>query len=405
MKRLINNINGYMLLIAIAVVAITQSGCKKNDTYGTGAPVITAIRNYVAAPGDSLISKTGTGKWVVITGKNLKGALQIAFDGTTASFNDAWFSDTSAVVLLPSVIAFPSVPSNQLNTIHYVTTHGETSFKFSIVPPAPTISSISDEAAGPGDSVTINGLNFFFIKSLVYGGVPVTSFKSSNDGTMIRLAVPAGVSAAPVSITTNSGTAVTVYNVYDFVTGVACNYDNVNPYPWGSGTSNSSTAYPGNTGVYGVLGATNMPAGANDWWDYPHSVNLYSIQWVPASDIASSPDSYAVKFEISVTSATPWVNGTLYVGVNYGTMAPYNPWLNANGSKTSFTTNGWQTVTIPLSSFTVNNGVAGTPPSSIAALLGSSGNNNLELLFENPGKTTVTSFAAAVDNIRVVKIK
>ena len=99
------------------------------------------------------------------------------------------------------------------------------------------------------------------------------------------------------------------------------------------------------------------------------------------------------------------VNGTLYVGVNYGTMAPYNPWLNANGSKTSFTTNGWQTVTIPLSSFTVNNGVAGTPPSSIAALLGSSGNNNLELLFENPGKTTVTSFAAAVDNIRVVKIK
>jgi len=409
MKKILSNVHYYMLLVLLAAIVLVQSACKKSSIYGTDTPVITSVRNYVAAPGDSLLHNVGPGQWVVVTGHSLKGALQIYFDGTKASFNDAWFSDTTAIVLIPAVIAFPSVPTNQLNTIRYVTTHGETSFNFSIVAPAPTISSISNEAANPGDSVTINGFNFFFIKSVVYAGKTVTGFTGSNDGTAIRLAVPAGVSntGGIVTVTTNTGTASTVYTVHDFVTGVACNFDAINTYPWGSNTSNSSTAYPGNNGYYDVMGATNMPAGGTDWYNNPHSINLYGVQWVPAANIASSLDSYAVKFEISVPATTPWSNGTLYIVANYNfsNLAAYNPWLNSNGTTTPFTTNGWLTVTIPLSSFSVNNGAAGLPPASISALIGSSGNNALEFMFMNYGKTPVVSFAAAIDNIRVVKIK
>jgi hypothetical protein len=193
MKKLIYNINNYIWLALLTALVIAQSGCKKNETYGTGTPVITRVRNYVPSPGDSVLTSVGTAKWVVVSGRNLKGALQIYFDGVKASFNDAWFSDTSAIVLIPAIIAFPIVPTQQLNTINYVTTHGETTFSFQIVAPAPTIASISNENANPGDSVKINGFNFFFIKSVTYAGIPVTNYTGSNDGTTISLAVPANV--------------------------------------------------------------------------------------------------------------------------------------------------------------------------------------------------------------------
>lgn len=408
MKKLFFHINNHLLLVLFAVMIFAQPGCKKDSSPSTGTPVITSIRNYVAHPGDSLLTSVGTGQWVVISGKNLKGALQINFDGVKGSFNDAWFSDTSAIAMIPAVIAFPTVPAKQLNTIQYVTTHGQTTFSFSIVPPAPTIASISNEDANPGDSVKINGFNFFFIKSVTYAGVNVTGYKQSNDGTSISLAVPAGVSQTGgiVNVTTKSGTASTVYNVEDFVGGVFQNWDGINTYPWGCNTSNSSTGYPGNTGWYGELFASSLAAGESSWWNTGRGVNMSSAQWVPASDIGNSLANYAVKFEIAVPSATPWTGGSIFVAVNYSFnyIARYRPWINGAGKITPFSTTGWVTVTIPLSNFLTNNGT-GTPPASISDLIGATGANGMNIWYINDGTTPVASFAAAIDNIRVVKIK
>ncbi|MDP9079586.1 MAG: glycan-binding surface protein [Bacteroidota bacterium] len=408
MKKLLHNVNNYLLLVILAAILLAQSGCKKDKLSSTGTPVITSIRNYVAHPGDSLLSSVGTGQWVVISGKNLKGALKIYFDGVAGSFNDAWFSDTSAIALIPSVIAFPTVPAKQLNTINYVTTHGQTTFSFSIVAPAPTISGISDEAANVGDSVKIYGFNFFFIKSLTYAGVAITNYTPSTDGTYISLAVPSSVTqnGGIVSVTTKSGSASTVYKVHDFVDGVFQNWDSINGYPWGSNTQNSSTDFPGNTGYYNVLTASNLSAGDNAWYNGGRGVNMNASQWVPVADIDSSLSSYAVKFELSVPKSTPWTAGSIFVAVNYSFtyIARYRPWINSAGKTTPFTTTGWTTVTIPLSSFLTNNGT-GTQVASIKDLVGASGNTGMNIWFMNDGLTTVTAFTAAIDNIRVVKIK
>jgi hypothetical protein len=408
MKKLLYNVNNYLLLVILAAVLLAQSGCKKDTLSSTGTPVITSIRNYVAHPGDSLLSSVGTGQWVVISGKNLKGALKINFDGVAGSFNDAWFSDTSAIALIPSVIAFPTVPAKQLNTINYVTTHGQTTFSFSIVAPAPTISGISDEAANVGDSVKIYGFNFFFIKSLTYAGVAITNYTPSTDGTYISLAVPSSVTqnGGIVNVTTKSGSVSTVYKVHDFVDGVFQNWDSINGYPWGSNTENSSADFPGNTGYYNVLTATNLSANDFGWYNGGRGVNMNASQWVPIADIDSSLSSYAVKFELSVPKATPWTAGSMFVAVNYGFtyIARYRPWINSAGKTTPFITTGWTTVTIPLSSFLTNNGT-GNPVASISDLVGSSGNNGMNIWYINDGLTTVTAFTAAIDNIRVVKIK
>jgi hypothetical protein len=408
MKKLLYNVNNYLLLVILAAILLAQSGCKKDTLSSTGTPVITSIRNYVAHPGDSLLSSVGTGQWVVISGKNLKGALKIYFDGVAGSFNDAWFSDTSAIALIPSVIAFPTVPAKQLNTINYVTTHGQTTFSFSIVAPAPTISGISDEAANVGDSVKIYGFNFFFIKSLTYAGVAITNYTPSTDGTSISLAVPSSVTqnGGIVNVTTKSGSASTIYKVHDFVDGVFQNWDSINGYPWGSNTENSSADFPGNTGYFNVLTASNLSANDYAWYNGGRGVNMNGSQWVPVADIDSSLSSYAVKFELSVPKTTPWTAGSIFVAVNYSWsyIARYRPWINSAGKTTPFTTTGWTTVTIPLSSFLTNNG-AGTQVASIKDLVGASGNNGMNIWFINDGLTTVTAFTAAIDNIRVVKIK
>lgn len=407
MKKLLHNI--HLLLVTITAIILIQTGCKKETTYSTGTPVITHIRNYVASPGDSLLSKVGTGQWVVISGQNLKGALHIYFDGTLASFNDAWFSDTSAIALIPSVIAFPSVPSTQLNTIRYVTTHGETTFAFPIVAPAPSILSISNESANAGDSVKINGLNFFFIKSVVYAGKTITSYTGSSDGTTISLAVPAGITTGgPVTVITNSGSAATVFNVEDFVNGVFCNFDNVNSFQYYSASqTNDATLYPGGRGNYARMNFANIGANSFAWYDSGRSINMNEGQWVPQANLSDAPGKWAVKFEIYVKE--PWKTGAFLIRTDsYTYMARYEPWKTAVGN--SFTTKGWVTVTLPLSQFKNKPSTAGAldgtgdPTTNLTTLLGTTGKKMMSIMFYNDSATPVTKFDAAVDNIRIVKI-
>ena len=402
MKKLNYYIKSCLLVALLAAVVCMQSGCKKdNSSSSKGTPVITSIRNYVAHPGDSLLSSVGTGQWIVISGKNLKGALAINFDGVKGSFNDAWFSDTSAIALIPAVIAFPTIPSDKLNTIQYITNHGQTTFSFPIVPPAPTISGISNEDANPGDSVKINGLSFFFVKSVNYGGIDITSYKASNDGTFISLAVPAGLTKGPVTVSTKSGKVTTTYNVHDFVTGVLNNYDNINNFSWGSGTSDNSAGYPGNTGYYGIMKASNVSAGDGAWWTDGHSININPAQWVPKANLTDTLTHYAVKFEISVTK--PWTDGSIKILKDYGSYtALYRPWNTASGSKVAFTTKGWQTVTIPFSSF-IND--KGFPAATLTDFLGSTGAGGIEFQFINDSSNTIQTFEVAIDNIRVARIK
>lgn len=404
MKKLLNKANSHLLLVLLATLFIIQQGCKKEQSPSTskGLPVITSIRNYVASPGDSVLTSVGTGKWVVISGRNLRGALQIYFNGVKGSFNDAWFSDTSAIVLIPEVIAFPLVEESQLNTIRYVTNHGETTFSFPIVAPAPTISGISNESANPGDSVKINGFNFFFIERISYAGVEVTDFKASSDGTSISMAVPATVSTAgPVLVRTKSGADTTFYHVHDYVTGVLNNYDGINNFSWGSDVSNSSVDFPGNNGNYGIMKASNVPAGNGEWWGGGRSINTNDAQWVAVSHLQDTLSTYALKFEVAVKK--PWINGTIQIvrDQNWDYMALYRPWRNANGSATAFKTDGWQTVTIPLTNFLK----ASLPASTLTELLGPEGKGAIKFMFVNDGSDVVSNFEAAVDNIRIVKIR
>jgi hypothetical protein len=408
MKKLYRTGIGW-LPVLMAILLIAMGSCKKETT---NPPVIKAVRNYVAHPGDSLITQTGPGQWIVISGANLKGALRITFDGVAASFNEALFSDTSAVVLIPAVIAFPIVPANQLNTISYVTAYGQTSFKFGIFPPGPSITGVSNENANPGDSITLYGLNFFFIQNISFAGTPIKAFTGAIDGTFISFVVPAGAQSGPVTVTTQVGTATTPYNVNDVEKGVLSNFDDLFNYAYFSANiTNDPALFPGARGSYAELNATNIGPSDYAWYNGGRGINLNPVQWVPAANVNDPIANYVVKFEMYVK--TPWTNGTIYLATNFDFkyIARYEPWLNADGSSKPFITKGWQTITIPASTFktkpTTSGAFDGTgvPITTFKGLLGASGMGNFNLWIINNSSTAIPAFDAAFDNLRIEKIK
>ncbi|MVT09049.1 glycan-binding surface protein [Chitinophaga tropicalis] len=393
-----------LLFLAFATAfAWMLSACKKDVT--EGAPVITSVRNYAAAPADTLVNGITTGQWVVLIGHNLKDAVQISFNGIPATINSVMFSDTSAAVLVPAVIPFPSVSAEDLNTIRYVTRQGATTFTFDIVAPPPSITSISNENANEGDSVYIYGLNLFFINELTFAGTPVTSYATAGDGTSVGFVLPALTQSGPVVVTTKSGMASTPFNVNDNTTGVLCNFDEINTFNWGTGIDNSSANFPGNRGNYAVLSNGILPAGDGTWWDWQRSINTNDVQWVPADSLGLSLDDYALKFEISVPNT--WTGTSIYVikGYSFDYMARYEPWQGTNGAISSFATKGWRTVTIPLSLFRSNDG-KGSAAASLTALLGTTGTGAINIQTKNfSASPSASGLRAAIDNIRVVKIK
>lgn len=403
-KVIFNQIHPKLLFLALtAAVALLQSACKKEAN--EGAPVITSVRNYAASPADTLVNAITTGQRVVLIGRNLKDAVQISFNGVPATISSILFSDTSASVLVPDVIPFPSVPAESLNTIRYVTRHGATTFSFGIVAPPPSIAGISNENARAGDSVYISGLNLFFINKITFAGTPITGYKAAGDGTSIGFVVPALSQSGPVVIDTKSGIVATAFNVNDSTTGMLCNFDNINTFSWGTGTDNSSADFPGNRGYYAVLNNDILPAGDGNWWNWQRSINSNDVQWIPVDSLSVPIDQYAIKFEINVPSA--WTGTSVYVlkGNSFDYMARYEPWQGADGAVFPFVTKGWRTVTIPLSTFRASDG-KGTAAASLTALLGSTAKGSVNIHTKNfSASPSASGLKAAVDNIRVVKIK
>jgi hypothetical protein len=391
-----------LLIFTMAVAFMILPGCKKENL---NAPVITGVRNYAPAPGDSVLSSLVPGQWVVLSGHNLTNAIQISFDGIPATFNSSLFSDTNAVVLVPAVIPFPSVPADKLNTIYYVTTEGATTFTFDIVAPPPTISGVSNENANTGDSVYIYGFNFFFVQQVSIAGATITNYTASGDGTVLRFTLPVLSQSGPVIVTTKSGADTTVFKVNNASTESLCNFDNVNTMSWGTNTDNSSTSFPGNRGNYAILTNPSLPAGEGSWWNWQRSINTNDVQWLPVGSLGEPLANYAFKFEISIPAEYSGTSIYVVKGYSWDFLARYEPWKDVNGGAVPFSTKGWITVTIPLTEFRKNDGT-GVSATSLTQLLGSSATGAINIHTKNwASSPTPTGFNAAIDNIRVVRIK
>ncbi|WP_143306527.1 glycan-binding surface protein [Chitinophaga vietnamensis] len=402
-KLISNSVSRLLLWVLAGMMALLQAACKKDGD--GGGPLITHVRNYAATPGDTLLTSVLPGQWVVLCGHHLQGALAVTFNGVPASIKSVMFSDTSAVMQVPAVIPFPSISADNMNVIRYVTSRGTTTFKFSIVAPPPVITGVSNENANAGDSVYIYGTNFFFTQQVMFAGQQINNFTAAGDGASIGFILPQLSHSGKVTVITKSGADSTAYNVNDLSTGMLCNFDDINPFSWGTNLENTGTDFPGNKGNYAVLKNDVLAGGDGSWWNNQRSINTNEVQWVPRDSLQAPLDRYALKFEINVPSA--WNGTTLYVVRNYSRdyMARYEPWQSATGTAANYVTKGWRTVTIPFSSFRSNDG-KGVSAADLTTLLTNTGAGPVNIQTANfSASPTATGFYAAIDNIRVVKIK
>ncbi len=407
MKKILYNYIYYLKLFSVAGVLVLMSSCKDEIK---DPPVITGVRNYASAPDDTVIQTLVPDQWVVLEGRNLKDAVQISFNGVPAEFNSGIFADNYAVVHVPAVIPFPSVPADKLNTIQYVTMGGETTYNLNIVAPPPTLLAVSNENPNPGDRVIILGTNLFLIEEITFAGASVDEFIGSDDGTMVALVIPELTQSGPIVVTTKSGVSSTIYNVNDVTTGVLCNFDDISPIGWGgygATVDSSNTRFPSNRGKYGVF--QNDILSPYDWaaWNGGRIVILDAVQWLPEENLNDPLDNWAVKFEINVPGE--WNGNTIFVSSEHNDYrAVFEPWKNSNGTTSDFTTKGqWITVTVPFSGFYKGwTGDEGDPVTSITDLIGDTGTNPIAVQTMNVADgPTATGLEAGIDNIRVIKIK
>ncbi|MCD0465265.1 glycan-binding surface protein [Flavobacterium sp. ENC] len=406
-KLLINRVN-HLFFFSMMLIIIMLTSCN-NDDDSNGTPVITEVRNYAAAPNDTLVNKLVPGQWVVLKGSNLKNAVKITFNGVAAQFDGGLFSDTYAVVQIPFVIPFPSVPQNQLNTIEVANASGSTIFNIDIIAGPPSLAAISNENPVEGEIVTVFGTNLFLISELSFGGVAITDYITKDDGTAISFPVST-ITSGPLKITTASGKILTTFNVNDLTTGILCNFDTIGSMAWGTSTSNNDPDFPGNHGWYPILDTGILNAGDGVWWGSSRSINIENgSEWVSATDLDLDIDQFVLKFELNVPGDWNGVSMFIIRDYNWDFLARFEPWKLSETKTANFTTKGkWVTVTIPLTEFrTKKDGIDGTGNSatSLAELFGTKKKTINFLTINTTDKATVTGLRAGIDNIRVVKIK
>ena len=367
---------------------------------GPPAPVITAISDVFANPGDS----------VYLYGTNLVLVQSLSYGGATISSFKPNLAGTALGFKMPS-------PAPTSGEVLLTTKSGTTNLKIVALP---TITAISNENADAGDSVYVYGTYLKSIQSFSFGGVEISSYKLSSKGNSIGFVLPSSVAAGPATITTAFGIATTVYdvnniynvkNVGDATTGVLANMVWGNAFGWQwYGGSNLSVSDPnstggwltlcadmkGNTGMFMSINEASLAAGAKG-----NSIPIGGAQWVPTANLNDAVGDWALKFEVNIPK--PWNGGSICIqsGFAGSYTARYEPWQ---------ITKGWRTVTIPLSEFRTKDATLGegkgASVTKITDLLGPTGNTGCTVFINNYGtSTTTTGFYGGFDNFRVVKIK
>jgi IPT/TIG domain len=229
------------ILPFLAILAI--GSCKKYNylgyTPGNGAPTITSVHTYYKtdttpmydtvvtynAAGqptytydqlgqqpygfDSVTTAGALGNYYLIEGTNLGSATLVTFNGYTAYFNRAYSTDNSILVQIPSLTPYYGPQAN--DTLVVTTTHGVAYYKFTILPPPPTVSNYSDFdfTATGGFQMTLTGVGFATVSSInldgTLGGQAAVNIVSQNDTVMVVSFPNTPVTRGFLSFSYNSG--------------------------------------------------------------------------------------------------------------------------------------------------------------------------------------------------------
>ena len=409
------------LAVVMAVMGgMTVTSCEDEpDKYeiADGLPSIRYVRMTSPEVSDSLITGAYLSNTVCLVGDNLRSIYELYFNDQKAILNTSVMTDNTVIVDVPSTI--PSVVSNK---IYMVTLNKDTvTYDFNVIVSAPEVSSMSNEYAAPGTEVTIHG--DYFIDdpnvplSVSIGEVPVTEITSISQ-TSVSFVVPQGATADYVSVTSVYGTGRSSFR-YMEDRGLLFDFDDdgddalFNYNGWHPSVIGTLSEVPSIDNNYLIFqgdldnGTWDESRFVFEYWPNGDAVTPYLNTLVDFSDLGNLqykfevniPDAWsACAMQIMLTTNNEVSGSNQNNGFFQNETFPRALWIPWQSSG-SYTTDGWTTVTIPLSEFRYGSSGTSINPLSAMDITG------MEIFVYGGGVTgTACSTTICIDNIRVVPI-
>jgi len=381
---------------------------------------------YLPPPTISSISFDNSGTLVYINGTNFTGIQKITFPIPAAA--DTALSYTVNKTNTQIVAVIPPGTAN-IDSLRVYCTFGNAAFSY---PPPMTITSVSNENAAAGTSITFTGTNFIGISKVVFPGGLLGTNIVPLGASQFSVTVPSGIKAPDsLRIVGGLGDAVAPQLFDSYLTFPSPGYlstfenqnsttDNTGFLGWTGGYANAATnasTYPGGTGAAAFI-LQSSPMSKNSGVGSQGNggfIQLNDVPWVAST--SASIQNYSLKFELYVKN--PWSSGALWIMMGdwykwHDYLARYAPWETAPGNK--FMPTGWITVTIPLSQFITLTGgsnsdnsawdlgtfpTGGSHPSTFANFTSTA----LCFALNNESSTVIpaNTINIAIDNVRIVK--
>jgi len=181
------------------------------------------------------------GTAVTITGTNFTGATAVKFNSTAAS-SFTVNSDTQ----ITATVASGSTTGKITVTAPNGTATSATNF--TVIVPAPTITSFNPTTGAAGTSVVITGTNFTGATAVKFNGTAATTF-TVNSATQITATVASGSTTGPIAVTTAGGTATSATNFTVIIPAPTITSFNPTSGPVGTGVVITGTNFTGATAV------------------------------------------------------------------------------------------------------------------------------------------------------------
>lgn len=390
----------YIALLIIPAMLIGVFSCSKDDPQpNSGNPVVYYIRSTDPALSDSLLVGSFMGSLIAIVGDNLGGTKEMWFNDQKATLNPTYITNKTILVNVPS-----NVPTQVTDKIRFVFGDGsEMLYDFKVNVPAPVLSSIKCEYVPDGGTAVLHGDFFFEPIKVVFPG-DLEAQVVSVEKTELQVIVPAGSGSGPISVQTNFGKVKSKFYFRDD-RNVLLDYDTKLHETWTAPIAHP-TDNPTPAPVSG--GYAYFKSNADGAWLWANELTMQ--YWAPRGrgnvPVATGTVSDLVfKFECNVPQEWKDVRMEIFFGpyaedhgrdVAGTVFARWKPWKTG-----PFKTDGWTTVSIPLSEFKYGRDDPDDDEIGSRKIDNLSSRTNLTMMLFGPASGTNPVYVC-IDNPRIV---
>ncbi|MBD9353975.1 MAG: hypothetical protein EGP72_11835 [Phocaeicola plebeius] len=388
----------WFFVAALAMMGCLMTACEDQpDKYeiADGVPTLKYVRSPLPEEADSLLVGAYLGNTVCLVGDNLRSIYELYFNDQKATLNTSYMTDHTVLVDIPK-----NIPEEVTNKIYMITKSGaKVDFDFSVMVPAPVVSSMSCEYAPAGSEAVLYGdyfvddpnvpLTISMPGDITVEGEQITSITK----TAVKFIVPEGAVQGNIRVKSIYGTGQSVFQYKD-TRNILFDWDGKYEGALAAGNSWNGdnekkgqilTSVPPVDGKYMVMGPATLSGGQWQtpgeylmmYWPDPNAtegcVPLYNLPQFKKMLEDYKIEELALKFEVYVPTSNPWMAEGMQirftsldeVSMSNQTQdyiwnddesheegkAPRGVWVPWEETGSYDTNNQWVTVTLKMSEF------------------------------------------------------